>query len=64
MPGYRKKTYKRRSNKKRTMRKMRTAKKYTKPDGYHNAKIVQRLALTVNNNTSLTNAAVFSVAWY
>lgn len=57
---YAKKT--RRSNKKRNYRK-RQAKMYSKPDGHHNAKIVQRLALTVNNNGSLNNAANYSVAW-
>jgi len=53
-----------RYKKKRYMkRKIRSMKKYSKPDGQHNAKIVQRLALTVNNNGSLNNTANYTVAW-
>lgn len=53
--------YKKRRNMRRKMRK--NVKNYVKPDGYHNAKIVQRLNLAVNNNPSITNAAVYSIAW-
>jgi len=59
---YRKRTT-RRYKKRRMMKRKFRRNKYSKPDGNHNAKIVQRLNLTVNNLPGLTNAATYSFAW-
>ena len=39
------------------------SKSYSKPDGSHRAKIVQRIALNVNNNPGIADCANYTIAW-